>query len=61
MRFVSFFKPRGGAKRRPTKVRHTRPSVEALEERNTDLAEKLARDHTLSLAAYVEAHGKELF
>jgi DNA-binding GntR family transcriptional regulator len=35
--------------------------IEALEERNTELAEKRARDHTLGLAAYVEAHGKELF
>jgi len=35
--------------------------IQALEERNTDLAEKLARDHTLGLAAYVEAHGQELF
>ena len=35
--------------------------IEALEERDTELAEKLARDHTLGLAAYVEAHGQELF
>jgi DNA-binding GntR family transcriptional regulator len=35
--------------------------IDALEERNTELAEKLARDHTLGLAAYVEAHGQELF
>lgn len=35
--------------------------IAALEDRNTDLAEKLARDHTLGLAAYVEAHGQELF
>jgi DNA-binding GntR family transcriptional regulator len=35
--------------------------IEALEERNTELAEKRARDHTLGLAAYVEAHGQELF
>jgi DNA-binding GntR family transcriptional regulator len=35
--------------------------IDALEERKTDLAEKLARDHTLGLAAYVEAHGQELF
>ena len=26
-----------------------------------ELAEKRARDHTLGLAAYVEAHGQELF
>jgi DNA-binding GntR family transcriptional regulator len=35
--------------------------IEALEERNTELAEKRARDHTLGLAAYVETHGQELF
>ena len=35
--------------------------IDALEERNTELAERLARDHTLGLAAYVEAHGQELF
>lgn len=35
--------------------------IEALEERDTERAEKLARDHTLGLAAYVEAHGHELF
>jgi DNA-binding GntR family transcriptional regulator len=35
--------------------------IEALEERNTELAEKRARDHTLALATYVETHGKELF
>lgn len=35
--------------------------IEALEERNTELAEKRARDHTLGLASYVEAHGQELF
>jgi len=34
--------------------------IEALEERNTELAEKLARDHTLGLAAFVEAHGQDL-
>ena len=34
--------------------------IEALELRDTELAEKLARDHTLGLAAYVEAHGREL-
>ena len=34
--------------------------IEALEARDTELAEKRARDHTLGLAAYVEAHGKEL-
>jgi DNA-binding GntR family transcriptional regulator len=35
--------------------------IDALEQRDTQLAEKLARDHTLGLAAYVEAHGQELF
>lgn len=35
--------------------------IEALEERDTELAEKRARDHTLGLAAYVEAHGQEVF
>jgi DNA-binding GntR family transcriptional regulator len=35
--------------------------IEALEERDTELAEKRARDHTLALASYVETHGKELF
>jgi DNA-binding GntR family transcriptional regulator len=35
--------------------------IEALEERNTELAEKRARDHTLALASYVETHGQELF
>ena len=34
--------------------------IEALEERDTERAEKLARDHTLGLAAYVETHGHEL-
>ena len=35
--------------------------IEALEARDTELAEKLARDHTLGLATYVETHGQELF
>jgi DNA-binding GntR family transcriptional regulator len=35
--------------------------IEALESRDTELAEKRAREHTLGLAAYVEAHGQELF
>lgn len=34
--------------------------IAALEERDTERAEKLARDHTLGLAAYVEAFGHEL-
>jgi DNA-binding GntR family transcriptional regulator len=35
--------------------------IEALEARDTEVAEKRARDHTLGLATYVEAHGHELF
>ncbi len=35
--------------------------IEALEERDTELAEKRARDHTLGLATYVETHGQEVF
>ncbi len=35
--------------------------IEALECRDTELAEKLARDHTLALANYIETHGHELF
>lgn len=35
--------------------------IEALEKRDTELAEKLARDHTLGLAVYVEEHGEEIF
>ncbi|HEY0328029.1 MAG TPA: GntR family transcriptional regulator [Rhodopseudomonas sp.] len=35
--------------------------IEALEERDTERAEKLSRDHTLRLAAYVETQGQELF
>jgi len=31
--------------------------IEAIERRDTELAERLARDHTLGLAAYVEEHG----
>lgn len=34
--------------------------IDALAERDTERAEKLARDHTLGLAAYVEAYGHEL-
>ena len=30
--------------------------IEALERRDTDLAERLAREHTLNLAAHVEEH-----
>ena len=35
--------------------------IDALESRDTELAEKRAREHTLGLAGYVEAHGQELF
>ena len=35
--------------------------IEALEQRDTELAERRARDHTLGLAAYVEQHGHHLF
>jgi len=35
--------------------------IAAIERRDTDAAERLSRDHTLGLAAYVEAHGDELF
>ena len=35
--------------------------IDALEARNTALAEQRARDHTLGLAAYVDSHGHELF
>ncbi len=35
--------------------------IAALEARDTELAERLSRDHTLGLAAYVAAHGQEIF
>ncbi|MBB5046575.1 DNA-binding GntR family transcriptional regulator [Rhodopseudomonas rhenobacensis] len=35
--------------------------IEALEERDTERAENLSRDHTLRLATYVETQGQELF
>jgi DNA-binding GntR family transcriptional regulator len=35
--------------------------IEAIERRDTDKAERLARDHTLGLAEYVDTHGHELF
>ena len=35
--------------------------IEAIEKRDTDLAEKLARDHTLGLAAYVDEHSDGIF
>jgi DNA-binding GntR family transcriptional regulator len=31
--------------------------IEALERRDAELAERLAREHTLGLAAHVERHG----
>jgi DNA-binding GntR family transcriptional regulator len=31
--------------------------IEALERRDADLAERLAREHTLGLARHVEEHG----
>jgi DNA-binding GntR family transcriptional regulator len=34
--------------------------IEALEGRDTELAEKLTRQHTLDLAAHVECHGSFL-
>mgnify|MGYP006267614947 CR=1 FL=1 len=35
--------------------------IEALERHDADLAERLSRDHTLALAAYVETHGDSIF
>src|SRR3984957_19422678 len=35
--------------------------IEALEQRDTELAERLARDHTLGLASFVEAHARNCF
>ena len=35
--------------------------IKAIEARDVDLAERLARDHTLGLARYVEQHGHEIF
>ena len=35
--------------------------LNAIENRDVELAERLSRDHTLGLAAYVDAHGDELF
>ena len=35
--------------------------IDAIEKRDTERAERLSREHTLGLAAYVEAHGDELF
>ncbi|ODN68771.1 GntR family transcriptional regulator [Methylobrevis pamukkalensis] len=38
-----------------------RAIIEALEKRDTELAERLSRDHTLNLADYVEQHSEGLF
>jgi DNA-binding GntR family transcriptional regulator len=35
--------------------------IKAIEERDTEKAERLSREHTLGLAAYVEAYGNDLF
>ncbi|WP_072395850.1 GntR family transcriptional regulator [Hyphomicrobium sp. CS1GBMeth3] len=35
--------------------------IEAIEKRDTELAEKLARDHTLGLATYVDEHSEGIF
>ena len=35
--------------------------ITAIENRDTELAERLSRDHTLGLAKFVEEHGNELF
>jgi DNA-binding GntR family transcriptional regulator len=42
-------------------IRDHRAIIEAIERRDVELAERLSREHTLGLAAYVEAHGDELF
>lgn len=50
---------------RSERILHSLPEhaaiIDALEARETEKAEKLARDHTLGLAAYVDEHGHELF
>ncbi|MEH2510336.1 DNA-binding GntR family transcriptional regulator [Nitrobacteraceae bacterium AZCC 1564] len=51
----------GREERMSTSLSEHMAIIEALEERNTELAEKLARDHTLGLATYVETHGQEIF
>lgn len=38
-----------------------RAIIDALERRDVDGAERLSRDHTLALAAYVDEHGEEIF
>ncbi len=35
--------------------------ITAIENRETELAERLSRDHTLGLAAFIEEHGNDLF
>ncbi|MGB8279130.1 MAG: GntR family transcriptional regulator [Methylovirgula sp.] len=35
--------------------------ITAIENRETEIAERLSRDHTLGLAAFIEEHGNELF
>jgi DNA-binding GntR family transcriptional regulator len=35
--------------------------ITAMEKRETELAERLSRDHTLGLATFIEEHGNELF
>ncbi len=35
--------------------------IDALEKRDTELAERLCRDHTLGLAAYVEKHSEGIW
>ena len=35
--------------------------IDAIEKRDIDRAERLSRDHTLGLAAFVERHGDEIF
>lgn len=51
--------------KRSERISHSLPEhfaiIDALERRDTEQAEKLARDHTLGLAQYVDAHGNELF
>jgi DNA-binding GntR family transcriptional regulator len=50
----------GRADRTATSLPEHLAIIEALEDRDTERAERLARDHTLGLAAYVERYGQEL-
>ena len=50
----------GRADRTATSLPEHMGIIDALEARDTELAEKLARDHTLGLATYVENYGQEL-